>query len=71
MEFRDNKNVLIETFRMEFVYDSSTMIWKEFINNKDLGIRYIQDLVINKRWTKCYDVVDEKKWLLAKIKYGI
>ena len=41
--------------------------WKEFIDFKDLGIRHIKTGIDN----DLYNVVDEKKWLLAKIKYGI
>jgi hypothetical protein len=42
--------------------------WKLFISNKDLGIRYApsytQDLI------HVYEVMDEQKWLLSKLKYG-
>jgi hypothetical protein len=35
--------------------------WSDFIESKDLGIIDLGVL---------YKIVDEKKWLLAKIKYG-
>jgi hypothetical protein len=37
--------------------------WDHFVYYKDMGVKYIQ--------TSVYEVVDEKKWMLAKIKYGI
>ena len=40
--------------------------WKEFIARKDLGIICTE---VNK--TVLYKIVDEKKWLIARIKYGI
>jgi hypothetical protein len=45
------------------------MNWDYFINNKNLGVQYVpnEENVI----TNCYIVVDVKKWLLNKLKYGI
>jgi len=36
--------------------------WDKFIENKDLGIMHFVD--------DEYEIIDEKKWTLAKIKYG-
>ncbi len=36
--------------------------WDKFIENKDLGIMHFVD--------DEYEIIDEKKWLLNKIKYG-
>ena len=46
--------------------------WKKFIHNKDIGIIDITQLVyLQASRVSKYLIVDEKKWLLAKIKYGI
>lgn len=37
--------------------------WKLFIEKKDLGIEY--------NYAANYSIVDEKKWLLSKLKYGL
>ena len=37
--------------------------WKYFIEKKDLGIEY--------NYAANYSIVDEKKWLLSKLKYGL
>ncbi len=39
--------------------------WKDFIISKNLGI------IPLKGFYHQYEIVDEKKWLIAKIKYGI
>jgi FMN-dependent NADH-azoreductase len=49
----------------KFKYEWTTHTWSEFIESKDLGIEYLDHLDQN-----LYKIVDEKKWLLAKIKYG-
>jgi hypothetical protein len=36
--------------------------WDKFIENKDLGIMHFVD--------DEYEIIDEKKWLLSKLKYG-
>ena len=43
---------------------NSELSWKVFIKNKDFGIECTNFL------TNEYVVVDEKKWMLAKINYG-
>lgn len=51
-------------FRNEY-FSNKNNLWKTFIDSKDLGViclSYLNDE---------YRIVDEKKWLLAKIKYGI
>jgi hypothetical protein len=42
--------------------------WKLFISNKDLGIRYTPSYTLD--LIHVYEVVDEQKWLLTKLKYG-
>ncbi len=38
--------------------------WGEFILRKDLGLIYVDSR------HETYTIINEKKWLLAKIKYG-
>jgi hypothetical protein len=38
-------------------------MYNHFVDYKNIGVKYIGFGV--------YEVVDEKKWMLAKIKYGI
>ena len=65
MEFKDSYARLYNTLFHEY---SLTSFFKngrytEFLNYKDIGVKYIECGV--------YEVVDEKKWFLARIKYGI
>jgi len=57
-----NSNIYIH-FRNEY-FSNKNNIWIDFIKSKDLGViclSYLKDE---------YRVVDEKKWLINKIKYG-
>ncbi len=51
---------IFKTFKEEWL--SSRIWWSNFINNKDLGIRY--------DYSNKYFITDEKKWMLTKLKYG-
>jgi hypothetical protein len=42
--------------------------WFEFIGSLDIGISPVK-VRTTAKWK--YEVVDEKKWFLAKLKYGI
>lgn len=42
--------------------------WVIFIESKDLGIKCIESCQFSQ--DDKYEIVDEKKWLLNKIKYG-
>jgi len=55
-----NSEKLINALFQE--YCVSVLDWKEFLDYKDLGIALIDG------W---YKIVDEKKWSLTKINYGI
>ena len=51
-------------FRNEYYSNKNNNIWNIFIESKDLGViclSYLKDE---------YRIVDEKKWLINKIKYG-
>ena len=65
MVFKDSYFTLYDTLFHEY---SLTSFFKDgrytkFIKYKDIGVKYIECGV--------YEIVDEKKWMLAKIKYGI
>lgn len=49
--------------------DTRNMSWEKFIKSLDLGIEY-QVKEIN-GWGETYKIVDEKKWLYNRLKYGI
>lgn len=55
---------LYTVFKEEF--QKSAKSWKEFLDEKDLGIRYITfaDVVT-------FEVLDKKKWAYARLKYAI
>ncbi len=59
--FYDTQKRIFNTFKDEWA--GRRMWWSFFINTKDLGIRY--------ECSDTYKIVDEKKWLLAKLKYGV
>lgn len=42
-----------------------TFRYKEFIEEQDLGLRLINS------YCDTYEITDEKKWFLTKIKYGL
>jgi len=44
------------------------LLWKKFIKSLDLGIECIQASEIPDG--DVYKIIDEKKWLLSKLKYG-
>jgi hypothetical protein len=61
-------DIIYKTFIEEYM-TSSYIGWDRFIKSKDLGLT-VTNLAVEK-FSKCnYIVVDEKKWLLAKLKYG-
>jgi hypothetical protein len=57
-------------------YKKSNLFYRAFIDSKDLGLIANITNANEKDYGKgihsdYYKIVDEKKWLLAKIKYGI
>ena len=55
----DNENIY-NFLKEEFL--RTEWNWDKFIQNKDLGIMHFVD--------DEYEIIDEKKWALSKIKYG-
>ena len=48
--------------------DDVNQQWKTFIDKKDLGITWVDVAADDK---DCYKILDVKKWLLSKLKYGL
>jgi len=51
-------------FRNEYYSNKNNHIWNNFIESKDLGViclSYLNDE---------YKIIDKKKWMLTKLKYG-
>ena len=57
--------ILHEEFLKNFSEDSTYDAWISFIEGKDLGLR----VSVNEYYL-VYKIIDERKWLLAKLKYG-
>jgi len=57
--------VLHKEFLKNFSEDSTYDAWISFIENKDLGLA----VSVNEYYI-IYKIIDERKWLLAKLKYG-
>lgn len=69
MVFKDELDGnLFELFRKEF-YDIKNPYkdWCEFIKHKDIGIEYDYTHHHYDR----YHIIDERKWSLTRLKYGI
>lgn len=64
MEFEDVQDKVYGALCDE--YSQSDKKWGEFILYKNLGIEYKPVFHSN-----TYKIIDEKKWLLTKIKYGL
>jgi len=55
-------------FHAKYSKQIDTNNWLDFIKSKDLGIICVQ--AKSNSSGDVYKLIDEKKWLLAKIKYG-
>lgn len=65
---------VFDTFATE--YRRSTILYKKFIEDKDLGLvtnvtKANEATYGREIRSDYYKIVDEKKWMLAKLKYGI
>ena len=62
---KDEFRIKLLNFNFPLTDSKAKTVWNRFIESKDLGIislSYYDDE---------YRITDEKKWTLAKIKYGI
>jgi len=66
MEFRDINDSIKKTLIKEY-NDSPIIGWSCFIEKKDLGVAY--NNVASHH--NVYYIIDDKKWVLARLKYGI
>ncbi len=57
---------LTELFFDEWCQWNGTLSWYQYVESKDLGICIVDDPHYS-----YIEVVDKKKWLLTKLKYGI
>lgn len=78
MEFENVQNVIVdydgkitEKFTDGYYSDDySNSTWEVYINSLNLGILYYYEYARTKG-VNAYIVVDEKKWALTRLKYGI
>ncbi len=64
-------NALISQYRAIKTHPqqcSTTELWQNYINSLDLGIECIHSF--EEPEIDEYRIIDEKKWLLSKLKYG-
>ena len=73
MEF-ENVNIYLalrdqclEHYRHDYNFDRWPSMYIEFVDKMDLGIKVKR----NNNGNDVYEIVDEKKWLLTKLKYGL
>lgn len=70
MIFDDISDNIYRTFVCDVYVECS---WTEFVMYKDLGLVYIERYFndLHCCYSSVYEVVDQKKWALARLKYGI
>ena len=78
MEYKDVGYKVYAIFKFEYrkspSYNSIDKGWPDFIKRKDIGIECIKGMSFlggSFNNANVYTVVDKKKWMLAKLKYGI
>lgn len=70
MVFEDTKHTIYTALIDEYKY-SSINDWSEFVESLDVGIRFISNDDDEELVNDVYEITDEEKYFLAKIKYGI
>lgn len=82
MVFRDKSSLIFVCFYQTYVRSrgrgggpgnlSLNSEWSKFIETLDIGVQYIRSESLTRNGTDdIYKIVDEKKWLFAKIKHGL
>lgn len=73
MEF-ENVNIYLalrdqclKYYEHDYNFDRWPSMYIEFVDKMDLGIKVKR----NNNGNDVYEIVDEKKWLLTKLKYGL
>lgn len=79
MVFKDYNDIVYQTFVAEyrcseFPEDKEFWWrgfgWRLFLENKDIGIEHCPNLY-NTDARATYKIINEKKWTIARLKYGI
>lgn len=66
-EYIDVKDSIFPIFESEWA--DSQLRWGDFVKSKDLGVEYIAGTSFYAN--ESYKVVDAKKWVYTRLKYGI
>ena len=67
--FNDIDNVIYENYSSAWKFH---MKFDNYVKSLDLGIECINTKNLERgKWCCVYEIKDEKKWFLARIKYGI
>lgn len=67
MEFKDIEYELYHKLKDQRNKIEKELTWKQFIELKDIGLAHI-DVYQN---YDLYEIIDEKKWALTRLKYGL
>jgi hypothetical protein len=73
-EYIVNKNIFSKLCHTPFTLWSDREYWSKCVEKLDLGIIYEPTRSFSLSLTNFdhrYKIIDEKKWLLAKLKYGL
>lgn len=73
MEFKDVNGVLYKTFKDEYQRNAVYCTWYNFIRSKKIGLVYNIEksdgyLVSGEQY---YTIVDERKWVVIRLKHSI
>ena len=74
-EFFDADSSLYKTFEdnwlLDEMYESFEEHWVCYIDDLDIGIKFKERVCDIYAQGELYEVVDERKWMYARLKYGI
>jgi hypothetical protein len=68
MEYRDIENRIYKTFCHNWLSD---ITYADFITSLNIGLTYKGLCYDTYGQRKVYRIVDARRWILAKLKYGI
>jgi len=74
MEFEDKENIIANNYCTNSKYDNWNKIYYEFnkvLSTKKLGLRVSKRVGSSYTNYYIYTIIDEKEWILTKIKHGI
>jgi hypothetical protein len=67
MEFKDIEYEVYHKLKDQRNKTEKELTWKQFIEEIDIGLAHI-DVYQN---YDLYEIIDEKKWALTRLKYGL